>query len=139
MNVRLPAPCVQIHVPLVLENPSTGMRCTVDAKVDTGSFATVISSATMSKMGLEPFTEDWVELANGDPALSKVCMCRIHLSEDNETLDVPIYVMDSDNEQALLGMDVLSLGDFSSKHVRDEQGIAWIKFQFVLMGEEWLV
>ena len=139
MNVRLPAPCVQIHVPLVLENPSTGMRCTVDAKVDTGSFATVISSATMSKMGLEPFTEDWVELANGDPALSKVCMCRVHLSEDSETLDVPIYVMDSDNEQALLGMDVLSLGDFSSKHVRDEQGMPWIKFQFVLMGEDWLV
>jgi hypothetical protein len=27
----------------VLENPSTGKRCTVDAKVDTGSFATVIS------------------------------------------------------------------------------------------------
>lgn len=120
MNVRLPAPCVQIHVPLVLENPSTGMRCTVDAKVDTGSFATVISSATMSKMGLEPFIEDWVELANGDPALSKVCMCRVHLSEDDETLDVPIYVMDSDNEQALLGMDVLSLGDFYSKHFRDE-------------------
>ena len=37
------------------------MRCMIDAKVDTGSFATVISSATMQKMGLQPFTEeDWL-------------------------------------------------------------------------------
>ena len=111
----------------------------IDAKVDTGSFATVISSATMQKMGLLPFTEDWVELANGDPALSRVCMCRVHLSEDEETLDVPIYVMDSDNEQALLGMDVLSLGDFSSQHIRDDKGTSWIKFHFHLTEEDWLI
>ena len=80
MNVLLPAPCGQIHVPLVLENPLTGTRCIVDAKVDTGSFATVISSTTMEKMGLMPFTEDWVELANGEAAQSDVCMCRVHLS-----------------------------------------------------------
>ena len=84
----------------------------IDAKVDTGSFATVISSATMLKLGLEPFVEDWVELANGEPALSEVCMCRLHLSEAEEMIDIPIYVMNSDNEQALLGMDVISLGDF---------------------------
>ncbi len=112
MNVLLPAPCVQIHVPLVLESPSTGTRCIVDAKVDTGSFATVISSATKRKLGLEAFTNDWVELANGEPAESEVCMCRVHLSEDDEKLDLPIYVMNSDNEQALIGMDILSLGDF---------------------------
>ena len=135
MNVLLPAPCVQIHVPLVLENPSTGTKCIIDAKVDTGSFATVISSATMSKLGLEPFIEDWVELANGEPALSKVCMCRLHLSEDEEMLDLPIYVMNSDNETALLGMDVLSLGDFSSIHKSGSDGQQWIRFQFQLLDE----
>lgn len=93
MNVLLPAPCAQIHAPLVLENPSTGMKCIVDAKIDTGSFATVISSTTMHRLGIEPFTEDWVELANGEPALSRVCMCRVHLSEDDEMLDLPIYVI----------------------------------------------
>ena len=36
------------------------IRMLIDAKVDTGSFATVISSATMLKLGLEPFVEDWV-------------------------------------------------------------------------------
>lgn len=49
---------------------------------------------------------DWVELANGEAAHSDVCMCRVHLSEDEERLDLPVYVMNSDNEQALLGMDV---------------------------------
>lgn len=136
MNVLLPAPCVQIHVPLVLENPSTGMRCIVDAKVDTGSFATVVSSKTIEKLGLEPFTDDWVELANGEAALSQVCMCRVYLSEDEELLDLPIYVMNCDNEQALLGMDILSLGDFSSTHVKikssEEQ---WVKFEFNLINE----
>ena len=137
MNVRLPAPCVQIHVPLVLENPSTGTKCIVDAKIDTGSFATVVSSATMRKLGLEPFIEDWVELANGEPALSKVCMCRLHLSEEMEILDLPIYVMDSDNEQALLGMDVLSLGDFSASHIKDNKGQEWIHFRFQLINEDY--
>ena len=107
MNVRLPAPCVQIHVPLVLENPSTGTRC--------------------------------IELANGDPALSKVCMCRIHLSEDEEMLDVPLYVMSSDNEQALLGMDILSLGNFSAEHTTDNSGKQWLRFRFSLIDQEWLV
>lgn len=139
MNVRLPDPCVQIHVPLVLENPSTGMKCTLDAKIDTGSFATVISSVTMKKLGLEPFTEDWVELANGEPASSKVCMCRVHLSQDEETLDIPLYVMNSDNEQALIGMDILSLGDFSASHVKDADGASWLRFQFQLLDSEWLV
>lgn len=139
MNVLLPAPCAQIHAPLVLENPSTGMRCIVDAKIDTGSFATVISSATLVKLGLDPFTEDWVELANGEPALSQVCMCRIHLSEDQEMLDLPVYVMNSDNEQALLGMDVLSLGDFSSIHVYGNDKQEWIRFSFQLLDDDWLV
>ena len=139
MDVLLPAPCAQIHAPLVLENPSTGTKCIVDAKVDTGSFATVISSTTLEKLGLIPFTEDWVELANGDPALSKVCMCRLHLSEDQEMIDLPLYVMNSDNEQALLGMDFLSLGDFSSTHYDDPHGHHWQRFQFQLLDDEWLV
>jgi predicted aspartyl protease len=115
------------------------MRCTVDAKVDTGSFATVISSATMLKLGLDPFTEDWVELANGDTAVSKVCMSRVYLSEDDEMVDLPLYVMDSDNEQALLGMDVLSLGDMSMTHFRDNNGQPWIRFVFRMLGDEWLI
>ncbi len=139
MDVLLPAPCVQIHAPLVLENPSTGTRCIVDAKIDTGSFATVISSATLAKLNLTPFTEDWVELANGDPAKSEVCMCRVHLSEDEEMLDLPVYVMNSDNEQALLGMDILSLGDFSAVHHESSDGQHWIRFHFDLTDQDWLI
>ena len=134
MNVLLPAPCVQILVPLVLENPLTGTKCIVDAKVDTGSFATVISKITADRLGLEPFTTDWVELANGDAAQSEVCMCRVHLSEDLEMLDLPIYVMDSDSEQALMGMDVLSLGDFSATHHETSDGIHWTRFSFRLLN-----
>ena len=95
----------------------------IDAKVDTGSFATVISSATMLKLGLEPFVEDWVELANGEPALSEVCMCRLHLSEAEEMIDIPIYVMNSD----------LSLGDFSASHQVDGKGRLWMEFQFNIL------
>ena len=115
------------------------MKCIIDAKVDTGSFATVISSATLSKLRLVPFTEDWVELANGEPAKSEVCMCRVHLSEDEEMLDVPLYVMNSDNEQALLGMDILSLGDFSAEHYNSNEGLSMLRFNFTLLEEDLLV
>ena len=115
------------------------MKCIIDAKVDTGSFATVISSTTMSKLGLSPFAEDLVELANGEPTVSKVCMCRVHLSEDLEKLDVPLYVMDSENEQSLLGMDVLSLGDFSFCHSKSKDGQEWFTFKYHLLEEDWLV
>ena len=133
MTVSLPAPCNQILVSLVLENPSTGMRCIVIAKVDTGSFATVISSATLHKLGLHPFVEDWVELANGDPVKSQVCMCRVHLSEDEEVLDVPVYMLESDSEQPLLGMDILSQGDFSAIHYAASDGNPRIRFLFELL------
>ena len=139
MNVLLPAPCVQIHAPLVLENPLTGIECIVDAKIDTGSFATVISSATSRKLGLLPFTDDWVELANGEAAKSEVCMCRVHLSDDDEMLDLPLYVMNSDNEQALLGMDILSLGDFSATHHITSDNRRYLRFKFQLKDTEWLV
>ena len=66
-------------------------------------------------------------------------MCRLHLSEEEEMLDLPIYVMNSDNEQALLGMDVLSLGDFSSTHYESPDGQQWLKFQFQLLDEECLI
>ncbi|MBQ7609737.1 MAG: retroviral-like aspartic protease family protein [Bacteroidales bacterium] len=111
------------------------MKCIIDAKVDTGSFATVISSATLTKLQLVPFIEDWVELANGEPARSQVCMCRVHLSEDKEMLDVPVYVMNSDNEQALLGMDILSLGDFSAVHYNLQDGQSMLRFHFRLLDE----
>ena len=139
MNVLFPTPCAQIHVPLVLENPSIGSRCIIDAKVDTGSFATVISSAMQRKLGLSSFADDWVELANGEPAMSSVCMCRVHLSENDEMVDLPIYVMESDSEQALLGMDVLSLGDFSFVHIEKPDGTKWVRFKFELRDSDWLM
>ncbi|MBQ6954174.1 MAG: retroviral-like aspartic protease [Bacteroidales bacterium] len=113
------------------------MKCIVDAKIDTGSFATVISSATLTKLQLDPFTEDWVELANGEPAKSRVCMCRVHLSDKDETLDMPIYVMNSKNEQALVGMDILSLGDFSANHIETRDGQKWLRFKFSLTDSNW--
>ena len=111
----------------------------VDAKVDTGSFTTVISSTTLEKLQLSSFIEDWVELANGDPVKSQVSMCRIHLSENEEMLDLPVYVMDSDNEQALIGMDVLCLGDFSATHQETDDGRQWLRFRFRLIESDWLV
>ena len=89
----------------------------------------------MKKLGLTPFIQDWVELANGEATLSEVCMCRVHLSEDEETLDLPVYVMNSDNEQALFGMDILALGDFSVIHTQDSQGPPWVSFQFNIIED----
>lgn len=62
-------------------------------------------------------------------------MCRVHLSEEEETLDLPIYVMDSENEQALIGMDILSLGDFSAEHYERPDGQKYLRFSFQLSDD----
>jgi hypothetical protein len=46
--------------------------------------------------------------------------------------------MDSDNEQALLGMDVLSMGDFSTTHFNADDGQQWLRFQFSLLEDTYL-
>ena len=43
---------------------------------------------------------------------------------------MPLYVMNSDNEQALLGMDILSMGDFSATHYLSEEGNEMLRFSF---------
>ena len=66
-------------------------------------------------------------------------MCRVHLSDDGEMLDLPIYVMNSDNEQALMGMDILSLGEFSATRHQSNDGQQWLRFKFYLYDNDWLV
>ena len=100
--------------------------------MDTGSFATVVSTTTVRKLGLLPFSTDTVALANGDIVESQVCMCRVYLSEDGEMVDVPLYAMDSDSEMALLGMDILSMGNFSATHCEGVDKQEWLRFQFTL-------
>lgn len=52
---------------------------------------------------------------------------------------MPLYVMSSDNEQALLGMDILSLGDFSAEHCESNEGLPMLRFNFSLLEEDFLI
>ena len=42
----------------------------------------------------------------------------------------PDHERASDNEQSLLGMDVLSLRDFSFNHLKSKDGQEWVTFMY---------
>lgn len=79
-----------------LENPSTGQKHTIDAKVDTGAAVTV---------------------------------------SDEDTIDTPIYVCDSESGVALLGMDVLRLCNYAQWHEWSDDEHS-VYFQMELISEE---
>ena len=47
LRLKLSAPYEQVYVYISLENPSTGQKRTIDAKVDTGAAVTVIPKSVV--------------------------------------------------------------------------------------------
>ena len=62
-------------------------------------------------------------------------MCRLSFS-DEDTIDTPVYVCDTESGVALLGMDILRLCKFSQRHEWDQDGSHNVYFEMELLGEE---
>ena len=135
LYVEFPAQCEAVYVSLVVENPSTGMRCTVDAKVDTGSPYTILPPDIISAIDLTPFCMEDLEAINGSPFKTAVCMGRIYLDDNNEYIDMAVHIADDEIAIPLLGMDILRKGDTAITHV-EEDGNMWLRFTFNLLPEE---
>ena len=60
---------------------------------------------------------------------------RVHSFSDEDSIDTPIYVCDTESGVALLGMDVLKLCNFSQWHEweKDEHSVY---FEIELLGDE---
>ncbi len=134
LQLKLNAPSDQVFIGLTLENPLTGNRCTIDAKVDTGAAVTFISRKLVEGLELETLGHTTLILADGRPLQAEVQMCRISFSDEDE-FETPIYVNESDTDIVLLGMDVLKLCNFSQTHIW-EGSEHYVLFQIELLGED---
>ena len=117
-----------------LENPSTGQVRTIDAKVDTGAAVTIIPKALVEDLGL-PSLGHWnFSMVDGTPLRTEALMCRLSFS-DEDTIDTPIYVCDTESGVALLGMDVLRLCNFAQRHEWSDSSHS-VYFEIELLGED---
>lgn len=117
-----------------LENPSTGQKRTIDAKIDTGAAVTVIPKSVVEGLGLPSLGNCYFTMVDGTPLTTEAQMCRLSFS-DEDTIDTPIYVCDSEAGVALLGMDVLRLCNYAQWHEWSEKEHS-VYFEMELISEE---
>ena len=134
LRLKLSAPYEQVYVYISLENPLTGQTRTIDAKVDTGAAVTVIPKSVVNGLELPPLGSCSFTMVDGTPLTTEAQMCRLSFS-DEDTIDTPIYVCDSDSGVALLGMDVLRLCNFSQWHEWSDDEHS-VYFELELVSED---
>lgn len=131
LRLKLNAPYEQVFVYISLENPSTGQMRTIDAKVDTGAAVTVIPKSVVKGLELPSLGHCSFTMADGSPLRTEAQMCRLSFSEE-DTIETPVYVCDSDSGVALLGMDVLRLCNFAQWHEwSDEEHSVYFEMELV--------
>ncbi len=134
LRLKLSAPYEQVYVYISLENPSTGQKHTIDAKVDTGAAVTVIPKSVVEGLDLPSLGKCSFTMVDGTPLVTEAQMCRLSFS-DEDTIDTPIYVCDSESGVALLGMDVLRLCNYAQWHEWSDDEHS-VYFQMELISEE---
>ena len=137
LRLKLSAPYEQVYVYISLENPLTGQKLTIDAKVDTGAAATIIPKRLAEGLSLPALGNCSFTMVDGTPLTTEARMCRLSFS-DEDTIDTPIYVCDSDAGIALLGMDVLRLCNFAQWHEWSDDEHS-VYFQMELISEDALL
>lgn len=135
LYVEFPAQCEAVYVSLVVENPLTGTKCTVDAKVDTGSPYTILPLEVKTMLELEEFCPETLECVDGSLFETSVCMARVILDDSGDSLDFPAHIALTNITMPLLGMDILRKGDTMITHVEDD-GVMYLRFTFGLLPEE---
>ena len=134
LRLKLSAPFEQVYVYISLENPLTGQKRTIDAKVDTGAAVTVIPKSVVQGLGLPVLGNCCFTMVDGTPLTTEAQMCRLSFS-DEDTIEVPVYVCDSESGVALLGMDVLRLCNFAQWHEWSDDEHS-VYFQMELISED---
>ena len=134
LRLKLSAPFEQVYVCISLENPSTGQKLTIDAKVDTGAAVTVIPKSVVEGLGLPSLGNCSFTMVDGTPLMTEAQMCRLSFS-DEDTIDTPVYVCNSEYDVALLGMDVLQLCNFAQWHEWSGNDHA-VYFEMELISED---
>lgn len=120
----------QVLVCLSLENPLTGARNILDAKIDTGAVVTLVPMHLVSEMGLEVIGETDLVMANGSVQHAYVALALVVLS-DEDIFEIPVYVCKAKTDVALIGMDILHQCNYSQQH-EWSNGEHYINFEIEL-------
>jgi predicted aspartyl protease len=93
--------------------PNTDQSTTITAIWDTGATQTCITQKVVDELGLKPTGIGVVHTAGGEMQVNKY-MVTVGLPPNLtiEGVEVPVVTL-PDNKDALIGMDIITLGDFS--------------------------
>lgn len=111
LELPLEDQCDVIYVPCLLANPSTGMRCMIDAVWDTGSQRTAISKEVFDTLGLERGDDAQVQGSSGISDGWET-VCNVALTEYDQW-EVEVDVLPQLPVHMVIGMDIISTGNLS--------------------------
>lgn len=114
LELPLDAQCDVIYVPCLLENPSTGSQCMIDAVWDTGSQRTAISKEAFETLGLQKGESIQVQGSAGI-ADGWETVCNVALTE-YDRWSVEVDVLPELAVHMVIGMDIISTGNLSLTH-----------------------
>lgn len=114
--------------PIEVQNLHTGESISVKAIWDTGATGSVITKDVAKKLGLIPTGKTNVNTANGD-ALQNTYTVNIKTPNSLTIQSVIVTEVDglSGGCEALIGMDIITLGDFS---ITNHNGKSCMSFRF---------
>lgn len=118
---------------VIIINPVTNNSLQIKAIWDTGASGSVISKNVSSSLGLIPTGKAYVNTANG-VAHQNTFTSKIVLPNNVNISDVSVTEVDALSEgcDALIGMDIITLGDFS---ITNYKGSTCMSFRFPSLHE----
>ena len=135
LYVELPVLCEAVYGSFVVENPSIGTKCIVDAKIDTGSPYTIFPNELLEALDVKPFAQELLETVGGEYFETLLCMGRVYIDDCGEYVDMPIHVAKGELAMSVIGMDILRKGNSALSHI-ESNGEQLLKFTFSLLPEE---
>jgi len=117
LELPLQDQCEVIFVPCLLENPSTGARCMIDAVWDTGSQRTAISEEAFNAIGLRRGATAHVQGSAGVTEGWET-ECKVSLTEYDQW-EVEVDVLPQLPVHMVIGMDIISTGNLSLTYEED--------------------
>lgn len=113
--------------------PNTTNNCKVKAIWDTGATATVITQNVVNSLGLSPTGMSHVNTANG-PTIQNTYIIDVVLPNRVTVKDVTVTGANSLSGgcEVLIGMDIISLGDFS---VTNHKSVTCMSFRIPSIHE----
>ena len=110
----------QVFIQLASTTSASGKKLAARAIWDTGATHSSISPQLASNLGLVSIDTIRVDTAGGETKDCDVYLIDLYLPNDIRITDVAVAGLDIGKDDFLIGMDVISLGDFAVSNFADK-------------------